>query len=121
MSDPINPDHYKHLPVQAIEVTRHFTFNLGNAIKYIWRAGKKSKNAVEDLRKAIWYIEDEIARLETKPAPEVEKNKRAASTSFMVSSTPTATWDEGRGEWVIKDPLAPDNPWSLWWKRFNRG
>jgi hypothetical protein len=35
------------------------SFNLGNAIKYIWRCEKKG-NKIEDLRKALWYIEDEI-------------------------------------------------------------
>jgi hypothetical protein len=38
-------------------------FCLGNAMKYLWRAGLKG-NAVEDLRKAIWCIEREIKRLE---------------------------------------------------------
>lgn len=39
------------------------TFNRGNAIKYIWRAGDKG-NEIEDLKKAIWYLTDEIKRLE---------------------------------------------------------
>jgi len=37
-------------------------FNLGNAIKYVWRAGLKSADHEKDLRKALWYIEREIAR-----------------------------------------------------------
>lgn len=49
-------------PVECITVTRRMGFNLGNATKYLWRAGKKG-NAIEDLRKAAWYIEDEIKRL----------------------------------------------------------
>lgn len=63
--DPINrPSHYTSHPsgIECIEVARHMNFNLGNAIKYIWRAGSKG-DAVEDLRKACWYIEDEIKRL----------------------------------------------------------
>jgi hypothetical protein len=36
-------------------------FNLGNAVKYIWRADLKA-DAVEDLRKAAWYLDREIAR-----------------------------------------------------------
>lgn len=62
--NPINhPHHYVTHPsgVECIEITRHMNFNLGNAIKYIWRC--KYKNGVEDLRKAIWYLEDEIKRL----------------------------------------------------------
>lgn len=38
-------------------------FNLGNAVKYIWRADLKA-DAIEDLRKAAWYVEREIARRE---------------------------------------------------------
>jgi len=62
-ADPINPAHYKAHPsgIECIEVTRHFNFNLGNAIKYIWRAGHKV-DTVQDLKKAIWYLEDEIKR-----------------------------------------------------------
>lgn len=64
--DPVtHPSHYTSHPsgVECLTITRHMNFNLGNAIKYIWRAGLKG-NAVQDLRKAKFYIEDEIARLE---------------------------------------------------------
>ena len=62
MHDPVNhPKHYTEHPsgIECIQVTRHFNFCLGNAIKYIWRADLKN-DAVEDLRKAIWYIQEEI-------------------------------------------------------------
>lgn len=71
--DAVNhPRHYKSHPsgVECIEITRHMGFNLGNAMKYIWRADTKG-NAIEDLRKAAWYIEDEIKRRSTAPAPNV--------------------------------------------------
>lgn len=59
-----HPSHYSHPSgIECIEVARHMNFNLGNALKYIWRAGAKG-DAVTDLRKARWYIDDEIARLE---------------------------------------------------------
>lgn len=61
--DPVNhPKHYTQHPsgIECIEITRHMGFNLGNAIKYVWRADLK--NGVEDLEKAIWYINDEIAK-----------------------------------------------------------
>ena len=62
--DPVNmPSHYTKLKVECIEVTEHFNFCLGNAIKYIWRADHKGK-PLEDLRKAIFYLEREIARRE---------------------------------------------------------
>ncbi len=62
--DAINPTHYTEHPsgVDAITITRHMNFNLGNAFKYIWRAGLKGK-AIQDLEKAKWYLEDEIKRI----------------------------------------------------------
>ena len=65
--DPVNhPKHYTSDPsgVECIQITRHRNFNIGNAIKYLWRAGLKESNSdVQDLEKAIWYINDEIKRL----------------------------------------------------------
>jgi hypothetical protein len=63
--DNINPQHYRQHPsgVECIEVTQHCNFCIGNAIKYLWRAGLKG-DAVEDLRKAAWYIDREIKRRE---------------------------------------------------------
>lgn len=63
--DPVNPGHYRNHPsgVECIQITEHMNFNLGNATKYIWRAGLKGA-AVEDLKKARWYLDREISRLE---------------------------------------------------------
>ena len=63
-SDPTNPEHYKGHPsgIECIQITEHMNFNLGNAIKYIWRAGLKGE-ADADLRKARWYLESEIERI----------------------------------------------------------
>ena len=60
-----HPPHYTQHPsgVECIQITEHLNFCLGNAIKYIWRAGLKSEDAVEDLKKARFYIEREIKRL----------------------------------------------------------
>lgn len=62
-----HPQHYSWLKdkcgVEVIDITRHLDFDLGNAIKYILRAGRK-KDAIEDLKKAIWYLEDKIKILE---------------------------------------------------------
>ena len=66
MSDPVNhPPHYTAHPsgVECIDVTEHMGFNLGNAVKYIWRADLKG-DAIEDLRKAAWYVNREIQRRE---------------------------------------------------------
>jgi len=64
MNDPVNnPKHYTSHPsgVECIQITRHMGFNLGNAIKYIWRADEKGKR-IEDLEKAVWYLTDEIKK-----------------------------------------------------------
>jgi hypothetical protein len=69
MSDAVNnPSHYtRHASgVECIQVTEHMSFCLGNAVKYIWRAGLKSDDPVEDLSKARWYIDRELGRLRTK-------------------------------------------------------
>ena len=60
-------DHSKHYNdhpsgVECITITEHFNFNIGNAIKYLWRAGLKG-DVVEDLRKAAWYANREVERL----------------------------------------------------------
>lgn len=66
MGDSVNhPAHYNEHPsgVECIDVVEHFNFNIGNAIKYLWRQGLKG-NSVEDLKKANWYITREIERVE---------------------------------------------------------
>lgn len=72
-NDQINhPKHYTSDPsgIECIDITRHRNFNIGNAIKYLWRAGLKEDKdrklidkQVEDLNKAVWYLIDEIHRL----------------------------------------------------------
>lgn len=65
--DSVNhPPHYTSHPsgIECIQVTEHMGFCIGNAIKYLWRADLKH-DAVEDMRKAIWYIEREIERRES--------------------------------------------------------
>lgn len=63
--DPVNrPAHYTGHPsgVECIQITEHMNFCRGNAVKYIWRAGEKG-NEVQDLEKAIWYLQREIKRI----------------------------------------------------------
>ena len=65
-TDVVNkPKHYTEHPsgIECIQITEHMGFNLGNAIKYIWRCDLK-KDAIEDLKKAKWYIDREIDRRE---------------------------------------------------------
>lgn len=73
--DKVNsPSHYSYLKklcgIEVIDITRHMDFDLGNAIKYILRAGHKTEEGyddkaktVEDLKKAVWYINDKIKTL----------------------------------------------------------
>ncbi|WP_249359247.1 DUF3310 domain-containing protein [Cupriavidus sp. 2SB] len=66
VDDPVHhPKHYTSHPsgIECIQVTEHMGFNLGNAFKYIWRADLKH-DAIEDLKKARWYLEREIAKRE---------------------------------------------------------
>lgn len=68
MNDKVNhPSHYNaHASgIECITITEHMNFNLGNAMKYVWRAGLKSAEDITDLEKSVWYIQREIARLKT--------------------------------------------------------
>lgn len=73
MNDPVShPAHYTSDPsgVECIQITRHRSYAIGNAIKYLWRAGLKESDdpfakQIEDLEKARWYIANEIDRLTT--------------------------------------------------------
>lgn len=64
-----HPKHYNEHPsgIECIQVVRHFNFCIGNAIKYLWRAGLKNDD-IEDLKKARWYIDDEIKSRQEKSA-----------------------------------------------------
>ena len=65
INDAVNhPKHYTEHPsgVECIQVTEYFTFNVGNAIKYLWRAAVRGRQ-LEDLQKARWYVEREIVRI----------------------------------------------------------
>jgi DNA modification methylase len=59
-----HPKHYNDHPsgVECISIVEHMSFNVGNAIEYLWRAGLKDAT-IQDLEKAKWYVEREIGRL----------------------------------------------------------
>lgn len=68
-----NPKHYTSHPsgIECIEISKHYNFCIGNAIKYLWRNGLKQESGIsakekqiEDLNKAIWYIKQEIKELQ---------------------------------------------------------
>jgi len=57
-----HPPHYTSHPsgVECVEIAEHMSFNLGNALKYVWRMGLKGEGTrLEDVKKALWYVERE--------------------------------------------------------------
>ena len=67
-----HPSHYAFPNgLEAIDIARHLNFNLGNVVKYVCRAGRKSEEGmtnkekqVEDLQKALFYLQDELQRID---------------------------------------------------------
>ncbi len=77
--DPVNhPKHYTNHPsgVECIEIVRHMNFNIGGAMKYLWRSDEKGF-PIEDLKKAIWLIEDEIKKREKNDQTDLVKKENA--------------------------------------------
>ena len=88
--DPVNhPRHYTSHPsgIECITITEHMGFNLGNALKYIWRADLKN-DAIEDLKKARWYLDREIAKRDAAKSTE-------ASTALAARAIPVGA---GQGD-----------------------
>jgi hypothetical protein len=74
-NDPVNhPKHYTSHPsgIECIDITEHLSFCIGNAVKYLWRADEKGA-PIQDLEKAIWYINREIAKRRKKSGCPVRK------------------------------------------------
>lgn len=81
-----HPDHYggEDNPYEAIKVIEAWDlgFNLGNTAKYISRAGRKDPaKEIEDLKKAAWYLDRQIGKLERREAAEQAALRRAGRTS----------------------------------------
>lgn len=90
ISNVNHPPHYNSHPsgIECIEIARHYCFSIGNAIKYLWRAGLKKDASmpdrlkeIEDLNKAIWYINDRIKQLQD----EFPKTKTSSKRRRIVS------------------------------------
>lgn len=99
-----HPAHYNghQSGIEAIDVCEHMSFNLGNAMKYLWRADLKGKS-VEDLQKSAWYVAREIERMsksneQTGQEPkvsEMKSNDKLAINAFVESAhsaAVTAGW-----------------------------
>jgi len=81
VSDPVNhPSHYAEgwsNGAEVIDITENLNFNLGNAVKYISRAGKKDPSKIiEDLQKAQWYLNRELTRVGYQLPPAVFHPRR---------------------------------------------
>lgn len=108
MSDPVNhPNHYNWHPtgVECIDIIRPFTYNRGTAIAYIWRAGRKPNcDEIEDLKKAVFHLQDEIKSLEKarekQPVKvvgnEVAKPKEDCPTVETLTGRPRPLFSAGR-------------------------
>lgn len=107
--DVHHPKHYTSHPsgVECIEVTEHFNFCLGNAIKYIWRAGLKGEDAVQDLQKAIWYVQREISRLERDDINWDEIDEIIAKARAASAGPDQIEEDE------LKDEQTADGDWTV--------
>lgn len=94
-----HPDHYNAHPsgVECITVVEHMTFNLGNAVKYIWRADHKT-DAIEDLRKARWYIDRELERLSAPGPLSVVVQAVRAHERRQAGIVPGPSWSRPAGD-----------------------
>lgn len=86
------PKHYNSHPagIECIEVIEHLPYNVGAAIKYLWRAGQKDGNStLQDLAKSIWHLNREIDRLGLRK----EITNASITSISTVDGTPTTTTD----------------------------
>ena len=69
-----HPSYYKRGGIEAIDAIEAWElgFHLGNVVKYIARAGRKTADSLQDLQKAAWYLDREIKRINSK-APDMVK------------------------------------------------
>ena len=115
-NDNVNhPSHYVSHPsgIECIQVTEAFNFCLGNAIKYIWRAGLKG-DAKQDLEKARWYVDREIQRLtaEANAAREIAKQAEAAARAEAAAEARARALEQEAEAVMSKSDDEEPNPWD---------
>lgn len=112
--DPVNhPTHYAseakcsgcNEPIECIDVVRHMSFDQGNAMKYLWRAGKKDAT-VQDLKKAVWYIQDMISSLEGTKNPNVHRLAGIRAENLKTFEDEAGAWTQVSNE----SPTLDDDP-----------
>ncbi len=109
----VHPDHYNKWPVECIDICEWYGFNVGNAIKYLWRAGFKEKE-VEDVNKALWYLRREWSNMrrgqttipEVLPIPSSLVNRAVNQFSGVNSSEyPPIVFTRDHNEYRYADEL----------------
>lgn len=90
MSDRINPPYYRRLGMEVADIIAAWglSYNLGVALAYILRAGKKTPDPTDDLKKVLWHIEDELKRIGERQGQEdssadARMAKKVAEPVFM--------------------------------------
>lgn len=108
----VHPKHYNSHPsgVECITVVQDFGFNIGTAIKHLWRAGLKPDNPeIQDLRKAIQYITFEIQRLESRLCVRC-KSEQSEDPSLLLCKTCLTPMERSRDDsvsYVLESPKSP--------------
>jgi len=97
MDNVNHPPHYTNHKsgVECITITQHMGFNLGNALKYIWRCDEK-KNAIEDLKKATWYIAKELEKRQAETVGTISEPVKAPTALPTVEEPYSFQMDPGR-------------------------
>lgn len=112
MSDKVNyPEHYRKHPsgVECIQVTEHMGFCLGNVIKYIWRSGHK-ESVLEDLKKARWYLDREITRLEPQAPIDQARTLGAEKLDVLLGEAATLERVIRRALYVVRSECVEREP-----------
>lgn len=115
------PRHYNIHPsgIECIQITEHMNFCLGNAIKYIWRAGEKeSTTRLTDLRKAHWYLTREIERLVDQ---EINNGSRHAIREEARSTPPTTGAARPDAYPLVPEPHAGQRDDQTWNESMSKG
>lgn len=104
--DMVNhPPHYTSHPsgVECIEVTEHYSFTIGNAIKYLWRADHK-RSDIQDLEKAVWYINREIETRQSLKAKEHEEAVKSAKGLISLVKSKAKAFGENLQKMTTGNP-----------------
>lgn len=122
MNDRVNqPKHYTSHPsgVECITISQHYNFCVGNAIKYCWRAGLKEEHGsdpvekqIEDLKKAVWYLNREIKNLEEGAYDGKEKQTKNQGMAKVKIGSESEVHVSGSPE--VTKPTYSINDWQGW-------